>query len=1376
MLCLEHTRARDEPSNLVRLLVVFAAIYDALGLVYDDRSALWTRSPTLAYVTLTSAGVVSATALLTAWRSGRDTERPSTSERLKAKLLESPAPPSSASAFDRASFVSHITYSWLAPLLALSHSRRVELQDVPDLPAQDATATAARAFRLALAQELATASSPSFLRVTRRLYGRQVLVFAAWSLLNKAIGLTSPLLIKLFLDWAGSRTPALATGYALAAAMVTQAVLSSVSSTQYSLAWQRFDLRVRAGIVSAIYDQSLALSAAARRRYGLGRITNLVSVDLGRLVGMPGTVFDMVLIPGEIAVALMLLSREVSYAFVAGVAVLGVMLPIQTVLGGKIQSVTQAMLAHRDARVSLTAESLKAIRTLKLLAWVDTVLTKMDTVRQREVGRLAVRKYLDALCVFFWASTPVIVQTSVFAVVIYSGRDITAANAFTAVALLDRLIFPMNYFPWIINGFLEARVSALRIRAFLFTTDVFTPLPLLPLAPHEPATAAPAVTIHDCIFTWDAGCQDVDVDTVENVGNVGNVESVENENSDNVEDIATLLLLPPASPSSRTSRATAFELSIEDLTLAQGRDYVVCGPVGAGKSSLLLAVLGEMRRQSGAFRVRRRRAAFAPQTPWLFQGSIRYNITMCPDDSRSSSDAVDEARYRLVLEVCELETDLRRKPQLDRTPVGENGSNLSGGQRLRVSLARALYQRTSLYLLDDPLSGLDAKTAARIVTNCFGSDAARRALFPDDATVVLVTHSIQLLERFASRPDMIVMESGSVLEHGAFSALTAPDASSKFRSMLQDASTREHEAQEDAEASTVESEVAGEAPSTTAASPNHDSDSAAEQTADKVDNDDASEEHRASGVVNLRVWRSYASAIGAPLALAIVVVVALMQVSRNGLDWWIGVYTTTHSVSPTAFARTLILIACVNCAAVFLRSFLFAFGGLRAARRVYRQLVASVFGTSLRFFDATPVGRILNRLSGDTYAVDESLPFILNIFLKDAADVAGALVILFYGNKLVLVLLVPLSLGYVRLQRAYRPAARDIRRLDAVAQSPILSLFTETLDGLTVIRALQLQTAYARLYETYLSVSQRMAFVSATTSAWFGIRLDMLGVCVTSFVAVSAVIEYHVTQTVRAGILGLTLTYALPIVSKLNAVLGSFVATEQQMIAVERVREYMDLPDEDAVVSRRRWQAPQATDATSSVWPRLGAIDVTKLSVVYAPLAGGASVTALAGVTCSIAPGEKVGVCGRTGAGKSTFLNAIFRAVAWQTGGIAIDNVDLATLSLRELRSKLTYVPQDVVLFAGSIRSNLDPTGRADDHALWSALAKCGLDTAVRALAHGLDSVVEAGDATLSKGQSQLVGVARALLRPSKVLCIDEATASIDFETEERVTTVRDVT
>lgn len=1231
---------------------------------------------------------------------------------------------STQSHFDTVSWASRISFAWVSRYIALGRERRLELPDIPSLPATDATKLSAECFWTGMTKETRrNRDKPSLFRLLFDLYGREIGIFAMWSAFNKSIGLLSPILLKLFLEWAdGSQqvdSLSITRGYTLAGLMTIRSILAAIMSTQYSLSWQRFEMRVRAGLSTAIYRTTLEISK--QQETSIGHITSLITVDLNRISGLPNALFDIVLIPLEILVALSLLHHAVSYAFLSGMVLIASMFPIQTFLGRKNQKYMKRMLQFRDKRLTLVTEIVQSIKTIKLLGWLPEFLASQNDARTFELGPLKARKYIDAVCVFFWASMPAIVQTCVFATVIFTGNDLTAANAFTAIALLDRLIYPINYFPWIINGLLEARISAIRIQEFIF---------------HQRKSQNVGHSVQA------GGVKQDDIHPI-SVSTGGSCFSWHPRQDIEESKVSDALL-----PAENTTKST-IQLTVPSLHLRSGMIYIVQGRVGSGKSSFLHAILGEMLLVEGSMHRIDTPVAFAPQRPWLFQASIRENITLTPDNHQ-----IDQVLYDSVLVTCDLTTDINKMEFLDHTHIGECGQRLSGGQRLRLGLARALYAQSRILLLDDPFSALDPITASKIVNRCFSSltnDPNFSQVIHPMATAVVVTQQIDIWQNIAKKGvwkiRVLQVDHGKVVESGTFdeyrsqNAQDQMDQSSELSLNVQQSTNHSDSAEE-----IVQAEI--------------------EKTLIVSNENEDLEETRIVGAVASAVWLQYVKSMGKWTLGWICVAVIIMQSSRNGLDFWIAYYVDAQTtVSPYMFAYALIGITIVNSLAVLFRSFLFAFGGIQAATKSYQRLSDRVFRAPLSFFTYESTGRIVNRLNRDTFAIDDSLPFSFNIFIREIVELTGSLVILMYENAVVLLVLLPLSAICFKMQQAYRPISRHLKRLDAVTQSPILNTFTNTLSGLSVIRSMRLESKYAAMYTEVLERSQKIVFLSSSASGWFGIRLDILGVCITSSVAIYAVVNFQLTKHVNTSILGLTLTYTLPIVGKLNAVLNSFIDTERQLISVERVHEYRDLPPEDA---NEKSGASNKNEALWVKWPENGSVSVKTLSVVQHSWRASArqrhdGILILNNVSCELRAGSRTGICGRTGAGKSTFFNAFFRAVGWASGSIEIDGVDLMKLPLETLRRRLTYIPQEETLFSGTVRRNLDPGNEFQDHEIWSALKKCQLDDVISSLG-GLAADVLPG--TFSQGESQLLCMSRAFLRHSKVVFLDESTSLIDPTTE----------
>ncbi|KAK4773644.1 hypothetical protein SAY87_028663 [Trapa incisa] len=451
------------------------------------------------------------------------------------------------------------------------------------------------------------------------------------------------------------------------------------------------------------------------------------------------------------------------------------------------------------------------------------------------------------------------------------------------------------------------------------------------------------------------------------------------------------------------------------------------------------------------------------------------------------------------------------------------------------------------------------------------------------------------------------------------------------------------------------------------------------------------------------------------------------------------------------------VILCIFCAMnsflTLVRAFSFAYGGLRAAVRVHETLLYKIMNAPVKFFSHTPSGRILNRFSSDLYTIDDSLPFILNILLANFVGLLGVAVVLSYVQVFFVFLLLPFWYMYSKLQFFYRSTSRELRRLDGIARSPIYSSFTETLDGSSTIRAFNRQEFFWEKFIQHVALYQRTSLSELIASLWLSLRLQLLAALIITFVALTSIIGSHGNLPINfgtPGLVGLALSYAAPIVSLLGSFLSSFTETEKEMVAVERALQYVDIPQEEL------GGCPPA----NLDWPSQGQIKFQNVSLRYAPTLP----PALHNITFTIPSGLQVGVVGRTGAGKSSILNALFRLNPICSGCILVDGLDISNIPIRDLRSSFAVVPQSTFLFEGSLRDNLDPFRKIDDVKIWEVLEKCHLKNEVET-AGGLAIHLKESRMLFSVGQRQLLCLARALLKSSKVLCLDECTASVDTRT-----------
>ncbi|KFR10532.1 Multidrug resistance-associated protein 7 [Opisthocomus hoazin] len=1215
---------------------------------------------------------------------------------------------------DGESWFSRFFYVWMNPLMKRGYQWKLnQPQDVYVLPRQ------LQAARVCDHSHHAQEAVRLF-SVLHAAFGLRFYSLGLLKLAGNLLGFSGPLLLNLLVNFMESRQEPLSHGVLYALGLFAGSFLGALLRNQFSYQVNKVTLMVRAAVVSAIYRKALRVSSTSLTRFTGGEIVNFMSTDTSRLVNFCLSFHEVWSLPFQFGITLYLLYQQVGVAFLGGLALALLLVPINKVIANRIVMNNKEMLKHKDTRVKLMTEFLCGIHVIKFYAWEKHFSARINACRAKELQKLQAIKYLDAVCVYLWAALPVVVSIAIFITYVLLGQQLTATKVFTALALVGMLILPLNSFPWVLNGTLEAKVSLDRIQRFLELMDQDLEAYY---ALDSPSGTAAAMEMQCAAFSW----------------------------------------APAEEESTRQPLSTGtLQLHIENLLVRKGMLLGVVGKVGSGKSSLLAAVTGELIKQSGRVYVCDLEHGFglATQEPWIQFTTVRENILFGRE--------YDARLYEEVVEACALSEDLNILPAGDQTEVGENGVMLSGGQKARIALARAVYQEKELYLLDDPLAAVDADVANHLMRKCILGVLKHK-------TRILCTHRTEFLEKADA---LLLIDNGRIVKTGTpADILPLVEAFPKFKDM--DKRRKDKAPDEQGQEEAVETEAD-----------------------ESMQNNHLihKEEEKKEGAVAFQVYKTYWLAVGSCLALSILFSLLLMQASRNIADWWLSHWISSISqaantsvmvcsasppspelllfsivglVSPIQALDTtpvpsngsldvnfyLIVygsIAGANSLFTILRAFLFAYGTIRAATVIHNRLLQRALKVMVRKSRAVwgfCKSLCLDVLLIDLYCVDDSLPFILNIFLANMYGLLGMLVIITYGLPWIGLILLPLAALYFSIQRYYRRTSRELKRLYSVTLSPIYTHFSETLSGLSSIRAMRATQRFELENQLRLEENQRCLFGSNTAVQWLDIRLQMIGVAVVTAIAGIAIIQ-HQKQLGNPGLVGLALSYALSVTNLLSGLISSFTMTETMMVSVERTEEYTtDIPMEpqDKLVQ------------VAADWPSQGLVEFQQVVLAYR--AG--LPNALDGVSFTIYPGEKVGIVGRTGSGKSTLFLALFRMLELKSGRILLDGVDSQLVGLEELRSRLAIIPQDPFLFSGSVRENLDPQGKRTDAELHEVLEQCHLRDAVTRM--GESEPIELGKRgkRLSVGQRQLVCLARALLTQAKVLCIDEATASVDQKTDQ---------
>uniref|UniRef100_A0A803TE13 Multidrug resistance-associated protein 4 n=1 Tax=Anolis carolinensis TaxID=28377 RepID=A0A803TE13_ANOCA len=1195
----------------------------------------------------------------------------------------------------QAGFCSRIFFWWLNPLFITGHKRKLEEDDMYKVLTEDSSKVLGEELQWYWDKEIQKAKkearTPHLTKAIMLCYWKSYFALGFFTLIEEAFHVIQPVLLGMMIAYfenIGSINDdehALKYAYISAAALSLCTIVLAISHHLYFYHVQRAGMKLRVAMCHMIYR----------------KVGSALCEQTGDLF-MHVTIFLHYLwaAPLQVTIISVLLWMEIGPACLAGMAVLIILLPLQSLLGKLFSSLRSRTAALTDVRIRTMNEVIAGMRIIKMYAWEKSFADLVSSIRRKEISMVLKSSYLRGmnLASFFIASKITMFMT--FMTYVLLGNVITASRVFVAVSLYSTVRLTVTlFFPAAIEKVSEALVSNRRIKNFLILDEVSQ------LTPQLKTNNEVALAVHDLTCYWD---KTLEMPTLQKIA----------------------------------------------FTVRPGELLIVIGPVGAGKSSLLSAILGELSASKGFIDVQGR-IAYVSQQPWVFSGTVRNNILFGKEYYKD--------RYEKVLKACALKKDMELLADGDLTVIGDRGVTLSGGQKARVNLARAVYQDADIYLLDDPLSAVDAEVSRHLFEKYIMLDyvcVCSRKCFKmmcralhllhrlkghpciscicqtlHKKVCILVTHQLQYLQ---AAKQILILKEGVEVGKGTYSDILKSGID--FASLLKKPDddqvplpgTAGHQLSRirtfsESSVWSMESSVQSQ------------KDGAAEPPPVK--------ESRSEGKIGFNIYKKYFAAGANYFVIFIIFSLNILaQVAYVLQDWWLSYwlhFLTFHFFSGFTVVTVLFSI---------LRNILMFQVLVNAAQTLHNSMFQSILKAPVLFFDSNPIGRILNRFSKDIGHLDDLLPLTFLDFVQTFLQICGVVAVAIAVIPWVLIPLVPLLILFIMLRRYFLATSRDIKRLESTTRSPVFSHLSSSLQGLWTIRAFKAEQRFQELFDAHQDLHTEAWFLFLTTSRWFAVRLDAICAVLVVVVAFGSLLLAH---TLDAGQVGLALSYSITLMGMFQWGVRQSAETENLMISAERVMEYTDVEKEAPWESNKR---------PPSEWPSEGVIAFENVNFTYSidgPLV-------LRHLTAVIKSKEKIGIVGRTGAGKSSLIAALFR-LAEPQGRIWIDKYLTSELGLHDLRKKISIIPQEPVLFTGSMRRNLDPFDEYTDEELWSSLEEVQLKETIEELPNKLETQLAESGSNFSVGQRQLVCLARAILKKNKILIIDEATANVDPRTDELI-------
>ncbi|XP_014106731.1 PREDICTED: multidrug resistance-associated protein 4 isoform X2 [Pseudopodoces humilis] len=1172
-----------------------------------------------------------------------------------------------------ANLCSRLFFWWLNPLFIIGHKRKLEEDDMYKVMPEDSSEKLGEELQWYWDKEVQKAKkrgkTPHLTKAIILCYWKSYLVFGIFTVIEETLKIVQPIILGKIIEFFenSQKEEDLSYAYYCAGALSVCTLILAIMHHLYFYHVQRAGMKLRVAMCHMIYRKV--------------------------------TIFLHFLWAGPLqAVAVtVLLWTQIGPSCLAGMAVLIILLPVQTCIGRLFSSLRSKTAALTDVRIRTMNEVISGMKIIKMYAWEKSFAELVNGLRRKEIAMVMKSSYLRGLNLasFFVASKITVFMT--FMAYVLLGELISASKVFVAVSLYGAVRLTVTlFFPSAVERVSESVISIRRIKNFLMLDEVSHFKPQL-----HGNNENIILHVQDLTCYWDKSLE------------------------------------TPA-------------LQQISFTVRRGELLAVIGPVGAGKSSLLSAVLGELPKDKGLINVTGR-IAYVSQQPWVFSGTVRSNILFDKE--------YEKEKYENVLKVCALKKDLELLANGDLTVIGDRGATLSGGQKARVNLARAVYQDADIYLLDDPLSAVDAEVGRHLFEKCICQALHQKIS-------VLVTHQLQYL-RAANQ--ILILKDGKMVGKGTYAEFLRSGID--FASLLK---KDEEVVEQPSVPGTPNLKAARNRTFSESSVLSQDSsvhsqkDGAVEQPPGENALAAVPEESRHEGKIGFKVYRKYFTAGANYFVIFILLVLNILaQVAYVLQDWWLSYWANnqkklnlstngnngTNATGPLDLNFYLGIYAGLTVATILfgiIRSLLVFQVLVNSGQNLHNKMFQSILKAPVLFFDRNPIGRILNRFSKDIGHLDDLLPLTFLDFVQTLLQIFGVVAVAVAVIPWILIPLIPLFIIFIFLRRYFLDTSRDIKRLESTTRSPVFSHLSSSLQGLWTIRALKAEERFQKLFDAHQDLHSEAWFLFLTTSRWFAVRLD--AICAI-FVIVVAFGSLLLAKTLSAGQVGLALSYAITLMGSFQWGVRQSAEVENLMISVERVMEYTEL-EKEAPWETNKHPPPE--------WPNQGMIAFENVNFTYSldgPLV-------LRHLSVVIEPKEKVGIVGRTGAGKSSLIAALFR-LAEPEGRIWIDKYLTSELGLHDLRKKISIIPQEPVLFTGTMRKNLDPFNEYTDEELWNALEEVQLKEVVEDLPNKLETQLAESGSNFSVGQRQLVCLARAVLKKNRILIIDEATANVDPRTDE---------